>query len=528
MTKRSVHRALISVSDKTGVVEFAQRLVASGVRIVSSGGTAAALTEAGVEVESVSDVSGAPEILGGRVKTLHPAIHGGILANPDDPQHAADLETEGIVPFELVVVNLYPFEETVEDGEATHSEAIEKIDIGGPAMIRAAAKNCANVAVVTSPDQYDEVAAAVEAGGVDDDARLELARQAFFRTAAYDAAIVGWLQRDETLPERVVLPLERRATLRYGENPHQPAGLYRDAAPFAWFGHSAPFFDPPVLIEATQRQGKEMSFNNYADAEAAWRHVNAYGMFTPAVVIVKHANACGVAIGADLTEAFRKAWACDPQSAFGSVIATSQPIGAATASAIVEAGFVEVVVAPALEDDAADVLAAKPNIRVMTALRGSAEGPDFRRISGGFLLQTRDRVENGKGLGEATGTVASLRSPSDAEWQDLAFAWKVVAHTKSNAIVIARDGAGVGIGAGDQSRIGAATKAIGQAGARAMGAVAASDAFFPFRDGLDALAEAGVTAIIEPGGSRRDDEVIAAADEHDMALVFTGTRHFLH
>ena len=529
MTTRQVKTALISVYDKTGLEKLGRRLAEAGVRILSSGGTAAALSSAGISVELVSDVTGQPEILGGRVKTLHPVIHGGILANRDDPAHMADLDANGIGPIDLVVTNLYPFSETVSEGAPPDLEAVEKIDIGGPTMIRAAAKNFLHVGVVVDPDRYDEVAAAVARGGLDDDLRRDLARAAFFHTASYDAAIVGWLEREAELPDRMVIPLQQVSTLRYGENPHQSAALYADAGPIAWFGGDTPIYDPPVLIRAQQLQGKAMSFNNYADAEAAWRQVNGFGMFTPAAVIVKHANPCGVAVGADITEAFQKAWDCDPLSAFGSVVALNQAVTAETAVAILEAGFVEVVVAPSVDPEAATLLSAKENLRVLTALRPSEVGPDFRRVSGGFLVQARDHIgEGSSGFGEAFGTVVSDREPTREEWADMRFAWSVVGGVKSNAIVIAYDGAAVGIGAGDQSRVGAAQRAIEQADGRGRNGVAASDAFFPFRDGVDALVDAGVTAIIEPGGSRRDDEVIQAADERGVSLVFTGSRHFLH
>ncbi len=526
MAVTAVGTALISVSDKSGVVEFARALVDAGVTVVSSGGTAAALTEAGIPVIPVATLTGHPEILGGRVKTLHPRIHGGILAKRDDATHLAELEANGIDSIDLVVVNLYPFSAAVQERDITENDAIEQIDIGGPAMIRAAAKNFHHVGVVTSPQQYDEVAGAVAAGGLDEGLRRRLARAAFFHTAAYDAAIVGWLERGDDLPARMVLPLQRSTSLRYGENPHQEAAVYQDAAQYVWRDGQA-VFDPPVLIAATQLQGKEMSFNNYADAEAAWRQVLAFGMFEPAAVIVKHANPCGVALGTNAADAFRQAWACDPLSAFGSVVALNQPVTAETAAAVLEAGFVEVLVAPRVDEEAAARLATKPNMRVLTALAASGTGLDLRRISGGFLVQERDRVE-GSGPGAPLGTVVSRRAPTEAEWADLRFAWIVAAHTKSNAIVIARGGAAVGIGAGDQSRVGAARRALDQAAGRASGAGAASDAFFPFRDGVDALAAAGVTAVVEPGGSRRDEEVVAAANEHGMSLVFTGTRHFLH
>ncbi len=526
MTTRAVRTALLSVSDKTGLPEFAVRLVTAGVRLISSGGTAAVLAEAGVPVTAVSDVTGHPEVLGGRVKTLHPRIHGGILADRDDPEHLAELEAHGIEPIDLIIVNLYPFEETVADGSPPEPVVVENIDIGGPAMIRAAAKNFHHVAVVTSPDRYDEVATAVASGGLDAEFRRSLATEAFFHTAAYDAAIVGWLEREREMPSRIVMPLRRVTGLRYGENPHQDAAVYADAGPFAWFGAETPLYDPPVLIRATQLQGKEMSFNNYGDAEAAWRLVNEFGMFSPAAVVVKHANPCGVALGPTLSAAFAKAWACDPISAFGSVVGLNQPVTEQTARAIIDTGFVEVLVAPHVEDAALGVFSSKPGLRVLTALPAAGTGPDFRRISGGFLMQERDQIRAGDEV--ETATVVSEREPTREEWANLRFAWTVAAHTKSNAVVIAADGAAVGIGAGDQSRVGAAARAIEQAGGRAGGGVAASDAFFPFRDGIDSLAVAGVRAVIEPGGSKRDDEVIAAANEHGISLVFSGVRHFLH
>ncbi len=507
MSTVQVRRALVSVWDKTGIVDLARRLTAAGVEIISSGGTAAALTRAGIPVTAVSEVTGVTEVLGGRVKTLHPMIHAALLADLGEPGHRADLERMGIEPIQLVVSNLYPFEQTVADPEVTEAEAIEQIDIGGPTMVRAAAKNHAWVGVVTGPEQYEEVAAAVEAGGLDDDLRRRLARIAFFRTASYDAAIVGWMERAEELPARMVLPLERRTVLRYGENPHQAGALYHQAGLPSWWARAA------------QLQGKDMSFNNYVDADAAWSLVHEFS--DPACVVVKHTNPCGVAESPSLDEAFQRAWAGDPLSAFGSVVACNRPVDEATARAM--EGFIEVVVAPEFTAEARPVLAARKNLRLIAASPPSHAGHDLRRIDGGFVVQTWDRVETGRGW-----TVAGTRAPTDAELADLRFAWKVVAHTKSNAVVIATDGQAVGIGAGDQSRVGASERAVRQAGNRAQGAVAASDAFFPFRDGIDALAAAGVTAVVEPGGSRRDPEVIAAADEHGIALVFTGRRHFRH
>lgn len=507
MTVVAVRRALISVSDKHGLLEFARRLVDNDVELVSSGGTAGILEEAGLPVLRVSDVTGAPEILGGRVKTLHPRIHGGILANLSEDHHRRELEEHDIAPFQLVVSNLYPFERTVERPDVGDADAIEEIDIGGPTLVRAAAKNHAWVGIVTSPDQYDEVASAIEAGGLDFELRRRLAREAFFRTASYDAAIVGWFERADTgMPERMVLPLERVAELRYGENPHQSGATFRTVGMSAWWE------------SAEQLQGKAMSFNNYVDADAAWRHVQEFT--EPACVIVKHTNACGVAIAEQLGDAFSLAWEADPLSAFGSVIAVNRPLDRATATAMSSAGFIEVVVAPSVED--AGPLADKSNLRIIVAAPPNQPGSDLRWVDGGFVAQEWDSVI------ESDWTVVSERRPTPEELHDLRFAWRVAAHTKSNAIVIAANGQAVGIGAGDQSRVGASARAVRQAGERAAGAVAASDAFFPFADGIEALARSGVTAVVEPGGSRGDAEVISAADEHGIALVFTARRHFKH
>ena len=507
MTRIPVRRALLSVSDKHGLLDFARRLVDADVELVSSGGTAGILSEAGLPVTKVSDVTGAPEILGGRVKTLHPHIHGGILANLSEEHHRRELDEQGISPFQLVVSNLYPFEKTVARSDVAEADAIEEIDIGGPTLVRAAAKNHAWVGIVTSPDQYSEVADAVEAGGLDAVLRRRLAREAFFRTAGYDAAIVGWFERtDDALPERYVLPLERTAELRYGENPHQPGAAYRTVGVPAWWETSE------------QLQGKAMSFNNYVDADAAWRHVQEYE--GPACVIVKHTNACGVAIGSTLVEAFQRAWDADPVSAFGSVIAVNRPLDLSTAEAMATAGFVEVVVVPAVEDRTP--LEGKTGLRVIVATAPARSGLDWRVVDGGFVAQVWDEVRVNDW------TVVSDRSPTESELSDLRFAWRVSAHTKSNAIVVARDGQAVGIGAGDQSRVGASLRAVRQAGDRASGGVAASDAFFPFADGVEALADAGVTAIVEPGGSKGDEEVIATANTLGLALMFTGRRHFKH
>jgi len=504
-----VTRALVSVYDKTGIEGLCRRLAAAGVEIVSSGGTARALQAAGIPVVAVSEVTGAPEILGGRVKTLHPAIHGGILADPSDPGHRRDLEEQGISPFQLVVCNLYPFAATASRATASPAEVVEQIDIGGPAMIRAAAKNHGAVCVVTDPAGYDEVAAAVEAGGTDLQLRRRYAGEAFFHTAAYDAAIVAWLEAGDDLPEHLVLPLLRRRHLRYGENPHQEAALYAEAGSRPWWEGMR------------QVQGKELSFNNIADAEAAWRLCGEFA--GPAAVVVKHANPCGAAEADALEAAFTGAWAGDSQAAFGGVVALSRPVDEATARQI--AGrFIEVVVAPGLDEAAGAVLTARTNLRVLEAPPLAGGDLDLRRVERGFLAQARDSV----GADGAAWEVATARPPTDREWEGLRLAWKVAAHTRSNAIVLAAGRQAVGVGAGDQSRVGAARRALEVAGERALGAVAAGDAFFPFRDGIDALAAAGVTAVVHPGGSVRDAEVVAAADEHGMAMVTTGRRHFLH
>lgn len=511
---RPVKRALISVSDKSGLVEFVGRLVAAGVEVVSSGGTAAAIEAAGLPVTAVAAVTGAPEMLGGRVKTLHPRIHAGILADRGQADHQEDLLEQGISPFELVVVNLYPFEATVARPDVTSAEAIEKIDIGGPTLLRAAAKNQSWVGVVTSPDQYDEVARAVEDGGLSEELRARLARTAFYRTAAYDAAIVGWLYREEPLPDRLVLAFEKADDLRYGENPEQAAAVYRRPDGGGWWER------------AEQLQGKAMSFNNYADTEAAWRLVS--DLAVPAVAVIKHTNAAGAAVRSTVAEAFAAAWNCDPLAAFGGVVAINAELDAATAELIGEY-FIEVVIAPAVSDQAGAVLAAKTNLRVIAAPPPGRTDLDLRRLEHGMLAQQRELMP----LTPDTSwpddwSVVSARKPSAEEQADLAFAWVVAAHTKSNSIVVAANETAVGVGAGDQSRVGAAERALAKAAHRAAGAVAASDAFFPFRDGLDVLAAAGVAAVIEPGGSMRDDEVIAAADEHGMALVFTSRRYFKH
>jgi phosphoribosylaminoimidazolecarboxamide formyltransferase / IMP cyclohydrolase len=497
-----VKRALLSVYDKTGLVEFAAGLVDAGVELVSSGGTASALEAAGIPVTSVSEVTGAPEILGGRVKTLHPRIHGGILARPGHQGDANDLAENQIELFQLVVVNLYPFRETAADPDATDQDVIEKIDIGGPTMVRAAAKNHGFVGVVTSPRQYESVLNAVNAGGLSDELRRDLAADAFFHTASYDAAIVGWLGRD------LVLPFRHHSTLRYGENPHQEADVFTEDGFRPWWS------------EARQYQGKEMSFNNLADADAAWNLVNG-AMPEPSVAVIKHTNPCGFAYGDRTADVFQQAWDCDPMSAFGSVVAINASIDVETARLIADR-FIEVVVCSSVEPDALAILAKKKNLRVLEAPPPDARSSDFRRIDHGLLVQDRDTD-----VGEVWHSV-SKKTPTPEEMFQMSVAMSVALHTKSNAIVILQGKSAVGVGAGDQSRVGAARRALVQAGDRSKGAVAASDAFFPFRDGLDILADAGVTAVVEPGGSKNDQELIDAADEHGIALVFSGTRHFKH
>lgn len=505
MGRIPVRRAIVSVADKSGLVPFGTRLAAAGVEIVSSGGTADTLEAGRVPVTRISDLTGFREVLGGRVKTLHPAVHGAILADPTNPDHLADLAGLGVEPVQLVVANLYPFVETISRPDVTFAQAVEQIDIGGPTMIRAAAKNHAAVGVAVDPEQYGSIADAVEGGGLDDDLRRSLARHAFFHTASYDAAIVGYLEGD--LGERLVLALERDDLLRYGENPHQAAASYRMVGGGGWW------------TEARQVQGKAMSYNNLADAESAWRTVN--DLRGHAAVVVKHMNPCGAAESTGIFRAFSEAWECDPLSAFGGVVALRSQLDEETARALADR-FVEVVVAPSLAEGTAEILAASPAMRVLEAPPPGSADLDMRRVDGGMLIQERDTID------ATAWDLAAGPEPDQAMLDDLRFAWAVAAHTRSNAIVVSHGRRAVGVGAGDQSRVGAAERALARAGDRASGGVAASDAFFPFRDGLDVLADAGVTAIVEPGGSRRDDEVMAAANERGISLLFAGRRHFRH
>ncbi|MBP5858109.1 bifunctional phosphoribosylaminoimidazolecarboxamide formyltransferase/IMP cyclohydrolase [Marivibrio halodurans] len=518
MADQPIARALISVSDKTGLIEFAKGLARHKVRILSTGGSAKALKEAGIAVTEVSDHTGFPEIMDGRVKTLHPTIHGGVLAKRDDNKHRMAMETHGIDPIDMVVVNLYPFVETVASGKG-YDDCIENIDIGGPALIRAAAKNHANVTVVTDPAEYGSVLEAMDANGGATTGELRgfLAREAYARTAAYDSAISDWLaeQQGEEWPKRITVASRRKSVLRYGENPHQKAAIYYRAGDRR-----------KGVARAEQIQGKELSFNNLNDADAAFELVSEFK--EPTVVIVKHANPCGVASAEKLVEAWEPALTCDPVSAFGGIVAVNRPLDAKTAEKLTEL-FLEVVVAPEVSEEAQAVLKAKQNLRVL-ATGGMPDPADagtiVRSISGGLLIQGRD---NGV-LADSDLKVVTKRAPSDEEMRDMLFAWRVAKHVKSNAIVYARGNATVGIGAGQMSRVDsariAASKSADQQGTA--GSVVASDAFFPFADGLMTAVGAGATAAIQPGGSMRDEEVIKAADDAGIAMVFTGMRHFRH
>jgi phosphoribosylaminoimidazolecarboxamide formyltransferase/IMP cyclohydrolase len=509
-----VRRALLAVYDKAGIVELARGLRELGVELVSSGGTAATLREAGVDVTPVERVTGAPEMLDGRVKTLHPAIHAGILADRRKPEHLAQLDEQGIEPFDLVVVNLYPFRQTVAGG-AGQDEVIEKIDIGGPAMVRAAAKNFTSVGVVVDPSTYGELLAALRRdGGLSLETRRSLAAEAFAHTAAYDAAVAGWFAATgaEALPGFVGLALEKLTDLRYGENPHQRGALYAETAGPGSLGGAE------VLLA-----GKEMSFNNWLDLDAASTLAGDLDHVGPAAVIVKHNNPCGAAVGRTLAEAYAAAFESDTVSAFGGIVAFSREADEAAARAMAGV-FTEVVVAPSFTDEALRVLSERKGLRVVRAPRPTGGGLDLRVLPGGALVQDRDAAPESGGELE----VVSAREPSTEEWRDLRFAWTVAMRVKSNAIVFARDLATVGVGAGQMSRVDASFLAVRKAGDRAKGAVMASDAFFPFPDAVEVAAEAGVTAVIHPGGSVRDEEVLAAAEARGMAVVVTGRRHFRH
>jgi phosphoribosylaminoimidazolecarboxamide formyltransferase / IMP cyclohydrolase len=501
-------RALLSVYDKTGVAELARGLQRLGWDLVSSGGTARHLAEAGLPVTDVADLTGVPAILGHRVVTLHPKLHGGLLADLEDPSHRADMEHYGIEPIDLLVANLYPFGQ---------EPSVEMIDIGGPALVRAAAKNHQRVGVVVHPADYAGVLAELAAAGaLAAPTRRRLARAAFAHTAAYDAAVVAWLDRDDaatlpsTLPPSLELALERVQELRYGENPHQQGARYRRVGAASWWDR------------AVQHGGKQLSYLNLFDTEAAWRLVHSLRE-EPAVAIIKHANPCGVAVAADITTAYERAHACDPVSAFGGIVAVNRTVPADLAAQLAEV-FTEVVVAPGYEPEALARLTAKKNLRVLEAPPPGEPSLQVRSIDGGLLVQEPDVVT----VDRSSWRVVTRAQPSDEQWRDMELAWRVCAAVTSNTIVLVRSGQAVGIGAGQQSRVDAAEIAARKADGRAKGGAAASDAYFPFRDGLDACASAGVSAVIQPGGSIRDDEVVAAADEHDLVMVLTGERHFRH
>ena len=506
MERVDVRRALLSVSDKTGVVDFARGLAALGIELISSGGTAEVLEEAGLSIVPVEAVTGTPEMMEGRVKTLHPAIHGGILADRAKPGHVADLDAHGIAPIDLVVANLYPFSMRPD---------IETIDVGGPTMVRAAAKNHAWVAVVTSPDQYAGVLQELRDHdrSLSRETRTRLAVDAFAHTAAFDAAIVAWFERDEELPRHLVLALERTSdSLRYGENPHQEGARYRVVGQSGWWD------------EIAQHSGLALSYLNFYDADAAWHLVHDLGSEATAAII-KHANPCGVAIGSDLATAYARALACDERSAFGGIVALNRPVDAETADRMVAGPQADVVIAPAFEPATVDALVAKRrNTRILEAPPPGPEPLAFRQLSGGFLVQQAPYFSSDR----ERWRVVTKEAPTDDEWRDAEFAWRVCAYVRSNAIVLAKGRQAVGIGAGQPNRVASAAIAAEKAAGRAVGGACASDAFYPFPDGVEAAAAAGVRVVIQPGGALRDDDVIARADELGLAMILTGERHFLH
>jgi phosphoribosylaminoimidazolecarboxamide formyltransferase/IMP cyclohydrolase len=524
--RRPIRRALVSVYDKTGLEQLALALHEAGVSLVSTGSTASRIADVGVPVTRVEDLTGFPECLDGRVKTLHPKVHAGILADLRLESHRTQLEELGVEPFDLVVSNLYPFTDTVASG-ATPDECIEQIDIGGPSMVRAAAKNHPSVAIVTSPDQYAEVLDALREGGTTLALRRRLAAEAFVHTATYDVNVASWMGSVVTdtsdgtgFPAWMGGTWQKSTVLRYGENPHQRAALYTSG-----------FAPEGGLAQATQLHGKEMSYNNYVDADAARRA--AYDLDGPAVAIIKHANPCGIAVGADVAEAHRKAHACDPVSAFGGVIATNVPVSLAMAEQVAEI-FTEVVVAPGYDEGALEVLSGRKNLRVLECPPLARGGVETRGISGGLLIQARDAIDavavDGEGGGDdpSTWTLVTGDPASEQELADLAFAWRACRSVKSNAILLAADGASVGVGMGQVNRVDSCRLAVERAGERAAGSVAASDAFFPFADGPQVLVDAGVRAIVQPGGSKRDDEVVEALRNAGVTMYLTGTRHFFH
>ncbi|MGN9836638.1 bifunctional phosphoribosylaminoimidazolecarboxamide formyltransferase/IMP cyclohydrolase [Nonomuraea sp. H19] len=512
MTRIAIRRALIAVYDKSGLEELARALDGAGVEIVSTGGTAAAIASYGIPVMKVEQLTGFPECLDGRVKTLHPRVHAGLLADVTKPHHVAQLEELEIDPFQLVVVNLYPFQETVASG-ASDAECVEQIDIGGPAMIRGAAKNHNTCAVVVDPAFYGDVRTALAEDGFTLDERRRLAGIAYAHTASYDVAVANWFAGtygEEELPAFTGAAFQRKATLRYGENPHQRAALYTDGT--------------DGLANAEQLHGKEMSYNNYLDADAAWRA--AWDFSDPCVAIIKHQNPCGIAIGADVADAHRKAHACDPGSAYGGVIAVNRPVTAELARQIADV-FTEVVIAPGYDAEALEVLRAKKSLRLLACPEGPAQPTEFRKVDGGLLVQTVDRVD-APGDAAAQWELKTGAPASPEVLADLEFAWRACRSVKSNAILLASGGATVGVGMGQVNRVDSCRLAVTRAGERAPGSVAASDAYFPFPDGLEVLIEAGVRAVVEPGGSIRDELVIEAAEKAGITLYFTGTRHFFH
>lgn len=526
MTSAHPRRALVSVSDKTGLEAFVRGLVQLGFEILSTGGTRRFLEQAGIPVIDVASYTGFPEIMDGRVKTLHPRIHGGILGRPDLPEDAAAIAAHGITPIQLVVVNLYPFRQTVAKPDVSFADAVENIDIGGPSMVRSAAKNHAYVAVVTQPEQYPEVLRQLQAGGPDDAFRRQLAATAFQHTAEYDGAISSWLHQQLQAPEdaqtpfgpRLNLAFRLQQPLRYGENPHQRAAFYVENQPA-----------PGTLASARQLHGRELSWNNLLDLDAA--RAIAADFAQPAACVIKHNNPCGCAVAETLAEAFEKAHDGDPVSAFGSIIGVNRIVDAATADRMCEPGrFIEAVIAPGYSPEALQILTTKPrwksNVRLMQVdFTGVDRGaPDYRRVSGGLLVQDRDDLP----ISDAGWRVVTERSPATLELADLQFAWTVCRHVKSNAIVFAKNGMLLGAGAGQMSRLDSCMIAGYKAGDRSQGGVVASDAFFPFRDGIDSVAKAGIRAAIQPGGSKNDPEVIAACNEHGIAMIFTGQRHFRH
>jgi phosphoribosylaminoimidazolecarboxamide formyltransferase/IMP cyclohydrolase len=509
--RKPIRRALVSVYDKTGLIELGKVLSESGVEILSTGSTAKTLQNAGISVTEVSAYTGFPEIMGGRVKTLHPRIHSGILADQDNPEHIQAIEELGIAPFDLVVINLYPFAETIASG-ATYAEGIEQIDIGGPSMLRGAAKNHGSVAAICQPAQYETLVRAVRAGGFTSIERKELALQVFRTTAEYDLTIANWLGGNDEIPQWLGRVWQRKNTLRYGENPHQSAAMYSETGPA--YG----------LVGAIQLHGKEMSFNNYTDADAAWRA--AHDHLEPCVAIIKHANPCGIAISSSISDAHRKAHECDPISAFGGVVAANREVDLLMAQALTQI-FTEVVVAPRFTLDALEILSKKPSIRILQCATREIAKQELRPVSGGMLIQETDLID-AIGDDPANWKQVSGSTVSAELLADLHFAWRAVRAVKSNAILLAKAGASVGIGMGQVNRVDSARLAVLRAGNRVAKSAAASDAFFPFPDGLEILIAAGVSGVVQPGGSVRDDEVIAAAEAANVPMFFTGTRHFSH